>query len=114
MLKRLYIDNYLCLSNFEWQPGPRVLLAGRNGSGKSAVFNVLWSLKQLHAQQATTDAVFTPRTLTAWDLRDQQTFELMIEDREVLYEYRLVVEHSTDRKKCRIFFEQLRANDTLL
>ncbi len=41
MLKRLYVDNYKCLVNFEFVPQQIQLLLGVNGTGKSSVFDVL-------------------------------------------------------------------------
>lgn len=114
MLTRLYIDNYRCLSNFEWQPGPRVLLAGRNGSGKSVVLYVLWQLHRFLSHQDTTEKLFPPKTLTAWDRRDNQTFELTILDGDEEFDYRLVVEHDALRRHCRVSHERLHASGTLL
>lgn len=114
MLKRLYIDNYRCLSNFEWRPGARVLLAGRNGSGKSAVLHVLWSLHRFLVHQSTTDSLFPPQTLTAWDRRDKQTIEMTIGADDQEYGYRLVVEHDNSRRQSRIFHERLSVGDRLL
>ena len=45
MLKRLYVDNYKCLVNFEFQPPQHALILGKNGTGKSAVFDVIASLR---------------------------------------------------------------------
>ncbi len=35
MIKRIYIDNFRCFSNFELRPDRVNLLFGVNGSGKS-------------------------------------------------------------------------------
>jgi AAA15 family ATPase/GTPase len=41
MLKRLYIDNYKCLVNFEFATERSRLILGANGTGKSTVFESL-------------------------------------------------------------------------
>lgn len=114
MLKRLYIDNFRCFSNFEWRPGARVLLAGSNGSGKSTVFNVMYLLKQFLTRQMSTGEVFAANSITSWDSRNKQTFELSVESEGQLFDYRLVVEHDIDRSQSRVFQERLSAGNTLL
>jgi len=37
MIKRLYVDNYKCLVNFDLKLDELSLLLGLNGSGKSSV-----------------------------------------------------------------------------
>ena len=44
MIKRVYVDNYKCMVNFEISLGDISLLLGQNGSGKSSVFQVLQML----------------------------------------------------------------------
>jgi len=41
VFKRIYVDNYKCLVNFELSVGGLNLFLGPNGAGKSAVFEVL-------------------------------------------------------------------------
>ncbi|MEW6349418.1 MAG: AAA family ATPase [Thermodesulfobacteriota bacterium] len=49
MIKRIYIDNFRCMVNFELALGPMNLLLGNNGTGKSTVFDVLWRLRSFLA-----------------------------------------------------------------
>ena len=79
MLKRIYIDNYKCLVNFEYQPGKVQLILGGNGTGKSSVFEVLALLRAFLLDGETTTQLFLARTLTRWENRTQQTFEIDIE-----------------------------------
>jgi len=44
MLKRLYVDNFRCLVNFELRLDRVNLLLGENGTGKTSVFDVLYRL----------------------------------------------------------------------
>ena len=41
MLKRIYIDNFRCLVDFELELDEVNLFVGLNGSGKSSVFDLL-------------------------------------------------------------------------
>ena len=45
MLKRVHIDNYKCLTNFDLCFGDLTLLLGTNRCGKSAVFEVVGKLR---------------------------------------------------------------------
>jgi len=46
MLTRIYVDNFRCLVNFEFKPGGKHLLFGRNGSGKSSFLDALLLTRQ--------------------------------------------------------------------
>jgi hypothetical protein len=46
VLKRIYIDNYKSLVNFDLEFKKLNLFLGANGSGKSAVFEVLAAIQQ--------------------------------------------------------------------
>ena len=45
VLSRLYATNYRCLVNFEFKPTTKQLIIGRNGTGKTAVLDVLAMLR---------------------------------------------------------------------
>ena len=47
MLARLYATNYRCLVNFEFKPTTKQLIIGRNGTGKTTVFDVLAMLRDV-------------------------------------------------------------------
>src|SRR5713101_5438410 len=78
MIKRLYIDNFKSLVNFELHLQDLTLLLGPNGVGKTSVLDVVFALRQLLAGIAkVTDAgVFPTSTLTRWQKRNLQVFEL--------------------------------------
>ena len=97
MIERIYIDNYLCLSNFELRPAPLNLFLGDNGSGKSAVFEVMAGLADLLLQRRKLEEIFPHTSTTRWDTRDRQTFELDFVAADVSYHYKLVVEHPSLR-----------------
>ena len=75
MLKRLYVDNYKCMVNFEFVPQATQLILGANGAGKSSVFDVLLMLRRFITGQDKLERLVDVSTLTAWDKRTQQTFE---------------------------------------
>jgi predicted ATPase len=111
MLKKLYVDNYKSLVNFELELQPLGLLLGRNGVGKSSVLDVVFAVRQLLSGEAkvTDPDVFPPATLTRWQDRRVQVFELTTALAEDVMVYRLEVEHDQDQRRCRIVNETLTA-----
>lgn len=109
MIKRLYVDNYKCLVNFELQLEELTLLLGPNGVGKTSVLDVMFALRQLLSGVAkvTDKSVFPASTLTRWQNRNRQTFEIdLVLDGED-FRYRLEVEHDQVQKLARINVEHL-------
>ena len=47
MFKRLYVDNYKCLVNFDLPLRDLTLLLGRNGTGKTSVLDIMFALREL-------------------------------------------------------------------
>jgi len=78
MIKRLYIDNYKSLVNFDLPLQELTLLLGPNGVGKTSVLDVVFALRRLLSGDAkvTDKDVFPAPTLTRWQKRDKQAFEL--------------------------------------
>jgi len=107
MLKRLYVDNYKCLVNFEYRPQPLELLIGRNGAGKSCVFDVLAYLRDFVQPQGPGCSLFPESSLRRPRTGLQQTFELEVEDCDLLARYRLVIEHDPHRHSARVVEETL-------
>lgn len=108
-IKRLYIDNYKCLVNFELQLDELTLLLGPNGVGKTSVLDVMFGLRRLLSGEAkvTDKLVFPTSTLTRWQQRDSQVCELdAVLDGEP-FRYRLEVEHERVNRRARITRETL-------
>lgn len=111
MLRKLYVDNYKCLVNFELTLQDMCLLLGRNGVGKSSVFDVVFAVRQLLSGAArVADAdLFPPSTLTRSQTRRTQIVELTVELAGEALTYRLEIEHEEGHRKARIAHESLAA-----
>lgn len=96
MIRRVAIDNYRCFTNFEYEPQRLNLLLGANGAGKSSFFDLMAALVDLVRQGVEIEEVLPTSSLTRWDARDQQRFELDIEGNGGLYRYVLVVKHDRE------------------
>ena len=116
MITRLYADNYRCFVNFELHLEPLSLLLGMNGAGKTSVLDIVFALRELLGGRTAVDgkAAFPPTTLTRWQSRNIQTFEMDVELEGDAYRYRLEVDHSRGKRVARIQREHLAMNgDTL-
>lgn len=88
MIRRIYIDNFRCFSNFEFKPGRVNLLLGSNGSGKSSFVDALDRLVGLVLDGRELSEVFTDEDLTRWDSRHEQRFEIDVEVDDKMFTYR--------------------------
>jgi len=109
MIKRLYIDNFKCLVNFELQFQDLTLLLGPNGVGKTSVLDVVFALRQHLAgiAKVTDPSGFPTSTLTRWQARNTQVFELDAVLDGSDFRYRLEVEHDRKNRRARIEVEHL-------
>jgi predicted ATPase len=112
MLKRIYIDNYKSLVNFELSLAPLNLFLGPNGAGKSTVFEVLRKLQAFIGGDSKLAELFETTTLTRWQTLHIQRFELEIEGNQGLYKYELAVEHDRKEQKVIVKYERLWFNNT--
>jgi predicted ATPase len=110
VLKRIHIDNYKCLVNFDFTPQPTQLILGANGAGKSTIFDVLSRLRQVITGGSKVGSAFLPSSLTRWERREEQTFELEVKGNGGVYEYQLKVLHRPDLRQTRIASETLSFN----
>ena len=111
MLKRIHIDNYKCLTNFDLRFGELTLLLGVNGCGKSAVFEVVGKLRDFVRGEARVDELFPSADITHWSTKLEQHFELEIAIPGEVCLYRLVIEHSLERRSARVIREELLSDD---
>ena len=112
MIKRLYADNYRCFVNFELQLEELSLLLGRNGAGKTSVLDIVFALRELLSGRTpvTGSSAFPPSTLTRWQSRRVQVFEMDVALKGNAYAYRLEVDHTRAKRAARINLERLRMN----
>ncbi len=89
MLKRIYIDNYKSLVNFEVSLNEINLFLGVNGAGKSAVFEMLRKVKCLVAGDSKVIELFSFENCTRWQSSLLQAFELDIAGNGGAYQYKL-------------------------
>lgn len=113
MLKRLYVNNFRCLINFELTVASLNLFLGSNGSGKTTVFDVLRKLQKfilgeqaLKGDYRVSDLFFS-QDLTRWQKSDIQKFELDIEGNGGLYKYTLEIQHKGEYAPPRMRLESL-------
>jgi predicted ATPase len=114
MLTRISVDNYKCLVDFELRLGREHLFLGSNGTGKSTVFEVLSALHRLHRGEARVDELFPPATLTRWQKRLVQTFELEVLLEGSRYRYRLELSHDNEAGRGELHEEYLFVGDVPL
>jgi len=110
MFKRLCVDNYKCLVNFELPLSELSLLLGPNGAGKTSVLDVMSGLRQLLAGVAKVSDVFPARSLTCWQSRDTQVLEAAVSLGQEDLTYRIEIEHERSTRRSRITLEKLTAD----
>ena len=96
VLRRLYVDNFRSLVNFELKLGQINLLMGGNGSGKSSVFAALAALRRI-VQGERVAEVLAPASCTRWQTRPMQVFELDIDGNGTSFRYHLEAVHRGGR-----------------
>ena len=114
MLKRIYIDNFKCLVNFELTVESMNLLLGANGTGKTTLFLALHKLQQFIVEGKTVTELFKSANLTKWQNLSVQNFELEIAGNGGVYKYSLAIEHQREKTRSRIQQERLWFDDKLL
>ncbi|MBF0460072.1 MAG: AAA family ATPase [Magnetococcales bacterium] len=111
MIKKIYINNFLCFVNFEINLGQINLLLGPNGAGKSTVFLVLDRLVHFIVREGRVADLFPLKDFTRWESAAGsmvQHFELELDDQERgTYQYKLDIEHDSERRLSRVREESL-------
>lgn len=97
ILRRLHLDDFCCMVNFELVLGRVNLLLGENGSGKTTVFDAVHRLREFLGDKARGSALFPSHDLTRWQTLATQRFEMDVEAAGVgTYQCRLAVENDAD------------------
>ncbi len=92
MLKRLYVNNFQCLQNFEFNIKDlhSVLLLGKNGTGKTTIFEVVEIFQKI-GQGITSLQNFFP-DVNFGNINLPMELEIDVEIRGERFNYRLIVE----------------------
>jgi predicted ATPase len=106
MFTRFYADNYRCLSNFTLPLEPLSVLLGANGSGKSTVLFLIAKLRDFILGRGSSLELFPPQTLTRWDKRFEQTFELGVRLDQGEFIYRLRIRHEAPERALNKVIEE--------
>lgn len=116
MLKCIYADNYMCLVDFEYVCGRSECLAGRPGSGRSAMLDLLEEVQRLLSRESRTFAaeVFPHFTANCWRPGVGQRIEIELEAHECGFRYCMETEFGPDECEVRLVREELRCDDQLL
>lgn len=101
MIRRIYIDNFRCLVNFDLKLDYMTVLLGPNGSGKSSVFEALHRLRALLADEERVEAAFPSEDL--WDPREGAVLSFVLEtscgkERDVAFTYELAIEYTRQQR----------------
>lgn len=106
MLKRIYIDNFRCLVNFELNVDSINLFLGSNSTGKSSVFEVLQKIQLFISGDRKVGTIFEARDCTRWQILKKQRFELEIFGNSGIYKYELGITHE-NQDNYRVEYERL-------
>jgi predicted ATPase len=98
MFSRIYADNYGCLSNFTLTVNSLSVLLGPNGSGKSTLLRLVAAIRDFILGRSNSLDLFPAETLTRWDKRIEQTFELVVRLDYGEYTYRLKIRHEAPER----------------
>lgn len=99
MLKRLYVDNFRCLEDFELKFDSINLFLGDNGAGKSTVFEALSKLQRLITTDNNVRTIFKLSDYTRWqslnyyslEQNNPQVFRLEFLGNGGVYKYELKI-----------------------
>ena len=98
-LRGVRIDNYKCFTDFELPFEAMTLLLGKNGCGKTAVFEAINALHRITRPAEPIGGLFPASTLTRWGGGNEQSFELRVSGHGggEEYRYQLTVEHKPEQ-----------------
>jgi predicted ATPase len=114
VLKRLYVDNFRCLTNFTLEPASVAVLVGPNGGGKSTVVEVLRCLQALLTTGEDVGSAFPSGTLTRWGSGRDQRIELEVQGGEETFVYTLAIHQEPDHRIAHVREETLTGNNEIL
>ncbi len=113
MIKKLYVDNFRCLVNFQLDLQANQLWLGVNGTGKSSVVDLLCKVQCVLDAQSPMNVgdVFSVDDLTLWQTKNTQTVGVTMVIDGDQYDYELAIECDRKQRRSRIRKEQLTWNN---
>jgi len=116
MLTRLQIRNYRAIADLTLDLGPKKLLIGRNGAGKTSVFDVLAGIRDLVVEGEKCEHVFPLTSIPRWLKEErpqilQQLFEVDLDGPYGPVHYELIIDQNEVLARSRVFSESLTAGD---
>lgn len=107
MFKKIYIHNYKCFQNFEFDLDyeKSLLLLGKNGTGKSTLLNILKILREIARHENQLSAFFHKKDFFNSKVPIELGFVLDISDSE--YEYKLSISYPDGFREPKIETEKL-------
>ncbi len=109
MIKKIDIDNFRCLVNFQIDLQANQLWLGVNGTGKSSIIDALSKIQRVLDGDSVAD-IFSADDLTLWQKKMTQTIAITMTVEQDEYDYSLTVECNREQRRCRIKKEQLTWN----
>ncbi|GHT82095.1 hypothetical protein FACS1894137_00340 [Spirochaetia bacterium] len=114
MLKEIYIDNYRRFLNAKISFGRTVLIAGKNGTGKTSLVALLEKIKRFIVNTDSTGHIaelVSVNDIPRWQKADRGTAEthfiLTFDTDEAIYAYELKIQYNLAESKCRVLCEKL-------
>lgn len=109
MIRRLYVNNFRCLQNFDLPIAgkPSVLLIGRNGAGKSTVGAALEILQKIARGTNRVGELVKPKDCTRNRTDVPMRFEIEIELEKRIYGYTVAFELHEGFREMRVLEEKL-------
>ncbi len=114
MLTRVYIDNFRCLQKFEVRFGPRNLILGGNGAGKSSLMAAIFWLSQFVDSDRAEDAAKLFGDRTRWAKQARQTFEIEAALQAGVFVYRLELEAADEAGLPRVALESVTLGESVI
>ena len=109
MIKRVYIDNFHCFTNFEikLENNPSALFMGKNGVGKSSLFSALLILQKIANGDNNLAQSIKKQDFGLLGINHPVTFEFDIEKNKKNFSYKLIIEYPDKFYQPRIKEENL-------
>lgn len=114
LIKRVYVDNFRCLVNFEWMPTAECIVLGANGSGKSSALDAIRLIQAWVCGWNGADELVDAEELTEWQSSSLIHFELEARVGDLDLSYSVEFDSSRDLRKVRVVQESLKEGELKL